>query len=366
MTIRVTWVRVVATLFGLIAAGMLVAWAGLVPIAASSGHWRITDWFLHWTMRNSVRTQSAFGTPDDVIARQDLVSAAGHFAQSCASCHGAPGVRPLPVMQAATPPAPNLQINAKQWSDRHLYWILEHGVKFSGMPAWAATERPDEIRRMVAFVRMMPTMTPAAYRSLVDDVEPGMPQAPRGLFARCTGCHGIDGRGRGQPDIPVLGQQKPAYLYAALKSYAAGTRSSAVMRQAAATLTDAEMRAMAAHFAAQPGLGARVAGGTGNAQARRIAVAGLPERQLPACLSCHSPARATPYPVIHGQRVMYLANRLERWRGDETIVDARKSHAVMPTIARRIPADMIMPLARYFAAAPADRPTSQDLTGDRR
>ena len=366
MTIRVTWVRVVMTLLGLIAAGMLIAWSGFVPIAASSGHWKITDWFLHWTMRNAVKTQSALTTPQDVIASQELVSAAGHFAQSCASCHGAPGVRPLPVMQAATPPAPNLQINAKQWTDRHLYWILEHGVKFSGMPAWAAKDRPDEIRRMVAFVRALPGMTPATYRSLVIGVDASVPQAALGFAARCTGCHGADGRGRGQPDIPVLGQQKPEYLYAALKSYAAGTRSSAIMRQAAATLTEGEMRALATHFAAQPGLGVRIANGSIGAQARRIAVEGLPERQLPACLGCHSPGRANPYPVIHGQRVMYLANRLERWRGDETIVDARKPHAVMPTIARRIPADMIMPLARYFAAAPADRPKTQALTGERR
>lgn len=365
MTIRVRWFRVVTALVALFAAGMLVAWSGLVPIAASSGHWKITDWFLHWTMRNSVKTQSSFSTPDDVIARQGLVSAAGHFAQSCASCHGAPGVRPLPVMQAATPPAPNLQINAKQWSDRHLHWILEHGVKFSGMPAWAAKDRPDEIRRMVAFVRALPSMTPAAYRSLVDGVDASLPHVAPGLVAKCTGCHGADGSGRGQPDIPVLGQQKAGYLYAALQSYAAGKRSSAVMRQAAATLSESDMRALAGHFAAQPGLGAGLDDGGIGARARQIFVEGMPERQLPACLSCHSPTRSTPYPIIHGQRAAYIANRLERWRGDETKVDARKPHAVMPTIARRIPADMIVPLARYLATGPADQPRTAKLTGDR-
>lgn len=354
MTIHVTRTRAIAALAALIATGLLVAWSGLVPIAASSGHWKITDWFLHWTMRNSVKTQSALTTPDDVVAREGLVSAAGHFAQSCASCHGAPGVRPLPVMQAATPPAPNLQVNARAWSDRHLHWILEHGIKFSGMPAWAAKDRPDEIRRMVAFVRALPTMTPTTYRLLVDGADAAVPGIAPGLVARCTGCHGTDGRGRGQPDIPVLGGQKPGYLLAALQRYAGGVRSSAVMQQAAATLSDAEMHALAKYFAAMPGLEVRNGETADDLRARRIAVAGLPERQLPPCLSCHSPARTGSYPILHGQRAAYLANRLARWRGHGDTVDARKPHAVMPTIARRIPEDMISPLAHYFAAGPSE------------
>ena len=358
MTIKVTWFRAVAALVALVAAGLLVAWSGLVPIAASSGHWRITDWFLHWTMRNSVKTQSYFGTPRDVSAEGGLVSAAGHFAQACAACHGAPGQRALPVMRAATPPAPDLQVKAREWSDRHLHWILEHGVKFSGMPAWAAKDRPDEIRRMVAFVRALPTVTPARYGALVQGADRSVAGLTPGAVAKCTGCHGADGRGRGQPDIPVLGGQKPGYLLAALKGYATGARSSAVMRQAAAALTVEQMRALAGHFAAMPGLGERD-GGALDRRAERIAVAGLPERQLPACLSCHSPARASPYPVIHGQRAAYIAGRLERWRGDETVVDARKPHAAMPTIARRIPEEMIVPLARYFAAAPPSVPIAR-------
>ncbi|MEG8017353.1 hypothetical protein [Sphingomonas sp. LR55] len=106
MTIRITWARAAAAIVGLALAGLLFAWSGVFNIAASSGHWKITDWFLHWTMRNSVRTYAAVTAPDDAKANEGLVSAAGLFKASCASCHGAPGVRPLPVMQAATPPPP--------------------------------------------------------------------------------------------------------------------------------------------------------------------------------------------------------------------------------------------------------------------
>lgn len=356
MTIRITWFRAVATVAVLGLIGLLTAWSGAINVAASSGHWPITAWFLHWTMENSVATRSAFSSPEPAAADQGLVSAAGHFAQSCAACHGAPGMLPLPVMQAATPHAPDLQKNAGDWSDQQLFWILEHGVKFSGMPYWAARDRPDEIKRMVSFVRALPGMTPERYRALVRGADRSVAGLTAGTVAKCTGCHGADGRGRGQPDIPVLGGQKPEYLLGALKGYQTNARSSAVMRQAAAQLTEGEMRALALHFAPMPGLGA---GGGADASldraAHRIATVGLPEQQLPACLSCHDPNRATRYPVIHGQRASYIAGRLHRWRGEEDVIDARKPHATMPVIARRIPVQMIAPLARYFERAGRER-----------
>ncbi|RSU69015.1 cytochrome C [Sphingomonas sp. S-NIH.Pt1_0416] len=347
MTIRITWKRVIVTLIGLFALGMAFAWSGVMNLAASSGHWAITDWFLHWAMRNSVKTHAAFTAPDDPSDAIGLVSAAGHFANSCAVCHGAPGQKPAPVMQAATPPAPDLAVNAREWTDKQLFWILQHGVKYTGMPAWAVQDRQDEVRRMVAFVRRLPDMTPAQYRALVAEGSPATDPD------NCTGCHGTDGRGRGSPDIPVLGGQNPAYLLAALQGYANGTRSSAVMQQVAMRMEPAEMAAAVRRFAAMPGLGARP---NGSAEAARIVERGLPEKQLPACVSCHAPGK--PYPVLAGQRATYIAERLRHWQGDKNVVDARKSHATMPVIARRIPKDMIDPIARYLAGDGAAPPRS--------
>ncbi|RSV38635.1 cytochrome C [Sphingomonas sp. ABOLE] len=345
MMIRITWKRVVLALAGVVALALAVGWSGAINVAASSGHWPITNWFLHWVMRNSVGTRSALESPRAAADPQGLVSAAGHFAASCAACHGAPGMRPRAVFQAATPPAPDLARTAKQWSDRELFWIIDHGVKFSGMPAWPARDRPDEVRRMVAFVRRLPTMTPADYARLAGGIA-GIAGAPR--FEACAGCHGADGRGRGQGDIPVLGGQNPAYLEAALRAYRDGHRFSGVMANAAALLSDADAAALARRFAALPGLGE--APQVRDADAERIVSRGLPNRQLPACASCHAPGK--PYPVLAGQKPAYLAARLWQMRGDGKQVDARQSQATMPVIARRIPEEMVDRLAAYLGARP--------------
>jgi cytochrome c553 len=90
-------------------------------------------------------------------------------------------------------------------------------------------------------------------------------------------------------------------------------------------------------------------GGNRDAAARQIVERGLPDKQLPACRSCHDAAGTKRFPVIDGQRAVYIAERLRHWRGEKEVVDARKDQATMPVIARRIPEDMIEPVARYLA-----------------
>lgn len=359
MTIKITWTRVLLAIALLATLGLTVAWLGIINIGASTGHWVITDKFLHWSMRNAVRTQSALTVAHPATDPSGLVSAAGHYATACAFCHGAPGEPLLPVMQAATPPPPDLTATADEWTDRQLFWIVKHGVKFTPMPAWPAQSRPDEVRRMAAFVRLLPGMSPERYRELAygpgGHVVGGKAATPRDALADCARCHGRDGLGRGQPDIPILAGQSAAYLLAALDAYASDRRASGVMQTAAARIDRTAMRALAEHYAALPGLSATrmpvaLASGTAADElAARVVMNGLPGANLPPCSRCHAPGRRAEYPILAGQKGEYMAARLRLWRGDATVVEARKPNEPMAMIARRIPEDLIEPLARYYA-----------------
>ncbi|HKU87588.1 MAG TPA: c-type cytochrome [Casimicrobiaceae bacterium] len=370
LTVRLTWKRVFGALAALVLAGLALAWSGIVNIGASTGHWAITDWFLHWSMRNTVRTYAALTVQAPAIDPTGLVSAAGHFAATCATCHGAPGERPSPVMQSATPDAPDLMQTAGTWNDKELFWIIRNGIKFTPMPAWPALSREDEVRRMAAFVRRLPTMTPETYRTLAygaGGVPAGNPQTFDDALADCERCHADDGRD--QPDIPVLAGQKPAYLLEALRGFAANRRPSGVMSAAAARLDVETMRALAEHYAKLPGLdedrdapqatnAVKAASATEIAEAapeqalvERIVANGLPEHDLPACAKCHAPGKRPDYPVLAGQKAGYLAARLWLWRGDPAIVEARQPNDSMAMIARRIPEHLVEPLARRYADA---------------
>lgn len=71
--------------------------------------------------------------------------------------------------------------------------------------------------------------------------------------ALCAACHGEAGAKPIMPAYPVLAGQYANYLEHALKEYKSGARKNAVMAGQAATLSDAEIRALARYYAAQQG-----------------------------------------------------------------------------------------------------------------
>ena len=60
------------------------------------------------------------------------------------------------------PAPPDLKDKIAGWSDAELFQIVQHGVRFTGMPAWPAAGREDEAWAMVAFLRRYPNSRYAA------------------------------------------------------------------------------------------------------------------------------------------------------------------------------------------------------------
>ena len=70
----------------------------------------------------------------------------------------------------------------------------------------------------------------------------------------CMGCHGIPGYSNVYPTyhVPRVGGQHPEYIVAALKAYKAKERSHPTMQAQASSLSEEDMKNIAAYFASQP------------------------------------------------------------------------------------------------------------------
>jgi len=80
-----------------------------------------------------------------------------------------------------------------------------------------------------------------------------LPAHPQVNLTMCRGCHGIAGYRSAFPDlysVPKLGGQQAEYLAKALEEYRSGLRPHATMRSIAATLSDEDIAALAAYYAA--------------------------------------------------------------------------------------------------------------------
>lgn len=69
----------------------------------------------------------------------------------------------------------------------------------------------------------------------------------------CQACHGEDGNGVGDPQYPLLAGQYADYLEKSLRDYRSGVRDNAIMAGFAGTLSDQDIRDLAAFYAAQEG-----------------------------------------------------------------------------------------------------------------
>lgn len=92
--------------------------------------------------------------------------AAMRFANTCVQCHGAPGVERGELGKGIRPTPPNLSEAVAEWSDRELFWIFKHGIKFAGMPAFGPTHSDEELSALVAFLKELPSMSPQEYQQL--------------------------------------------------------------------------------------------------------------------------------------------------------------------------------------------------------
>jgi mono/diheme cytochrome c family protein len=100
-----------------------------------------------------------------------------HFADHCALCHGNDGSGDTQMGRNLYPRVPDMRLAATQdLTDGELFYIIENGVKLTGMPAWGGDpEHGAEANwNLVQFIRHMPKLTPAEL-SKMKDLNPKAP-----------------------------------------------------------------------------------------------------------------------------------------------------------------------------------------------
>lgn len=172
----------------------------------------------------------------------------------------------------------------------------------------------------------------------------------RGATA-CQTCHLSDGSGNATAGFPRLAGINPEYLAKQLHDFQHGTRNDPVMQPIAKALSDAEVTNVAAYFAAQrTAVSLTLSDDALIARGARIALAGLWDKDIPACVSCHGPAGrgvGVHFPALAGQHASYIAQQINAWRNDTRANDPQ---ALMKGIATRMPATDIAAVAAYFAS----------------
>jgi len=162
----------------------------------------------------------------------------------------------------------------------------------------------------------------------------------------CGACHSADGS-RGSPANPILQGQHPEYLVKQLAEFKEGKRDNPVMKGMASTLSEDDMRNVAAFYASKDAKPGFAKSKESVALGEKIYRGGIADRAVPACAGCHSPTGAgipAQYPRLRGQHADYTEAQLVAFRGG-----LRKNSPQMTGVAAKMNDKEIKAVADYIA-----------------
>ena len=175
-------VRLVRAIVIALAGVGLVAVAVLVWLIANGASARPEPGRVETVIARRLRT---LAIPREIRSRTNpvpltselIANARAHFADHCASCHANDGSGNMTMGQAMYPRVPDMRTaDTQSLSDGELFFIIEHGVKLTGMPAWGNDSPESETAgwQLVHFIRHIPKLTPEE----IAEMESLNPKAP--------------------------------------------------------------------------------------------------------------------------------------------------------------------------------------------
>ncbi|WP_372737280.1 cytochrome c [Neptunomonas sp.] len=166
--IAVAGAMIGATVIG----GVAFIYSGLYPMGADDPHHDITTWVLETLRENSIASASKdIEVPSDLSSVDRLLKGGADYNDMCAGCHLKPDQKESDFTLGLYPVPPNLADSTltaadEKAVDQRNFWIIKHGIKASGMPAWGPGHDDVRIWNMVAFLKRLPELTAAQYQIL--------------------------------------------------------------------------------------------------------------------------------------------------------------------------------------------------------
>jgi mono/diheme cytochrome c family protein len=166
---RQRWVAiVVGGLLAVVTGAALAVYFGAYNFAADVPHTQPIYWLLETARERSIEVRSeGIAVPDDLSDPKRIQLGAGQYAEMCAGCHLAPGMKRTEIARGLYPRAPELR-RITDLGPAEAFWVVKHGIKMTGMPAWGVTHDDEMLWDVVAFLQKLPDLTPEQYRALVE------------------------------------------------------------------------------------------------------------------------------------------------------------------------------------------------------
>jgi mono/diheme cytochrome c family protein len=149
--------------------GFAFVYSGAYNVAATEPHTPFGTWLLGAIFQHSVKVRAGGIATPGQFTDEDVQQGFQSFNTMCVPCHGAPGKERNEIGKGLYPEPPDLGHAPQHWSSAELFWIVKHGLRMTGMPAFGPTHEDRQLWNIVAFVQRLPDMTPDRYNRMEEE-----------------------------------------------------------------------------------------------------------------------------------------------------------------------------------------------------
>ncbi|MEO8248086.1 MAG: cytochrome c [Burkholderiales bacterium] len=155
---------------GAVAVGVAFVWSGVYDIGADAPHTAPVRVLLAKTVERSIAVRAdAVQVPPQFDDPARVTQGAGNYDAMCVQCHLAPGLAATELSKGLYPAPPDL--TKYRVRPAHAFWVIKHGIKASGMPAWGLSMDDEFVWNLAAFLQRLPDLDPEQYREMVASSE---------------------------------------------------------------------------------------------------------------------------------------------------------------------------------------------------
>lgn len=140
-------------------------WSGIYNIGADDQHTRPVYALMETMRERSIEARASKLKVPDLRDPARVTQGAGNYNAMCMGCHLAPGMDATEMSKGLYPAPPNLTKETVEAGEA--FWVIKHGIKASGMPAWGKSMDDEYIWNMAAFLQELPKLNAAQYQAMV-------------------------------------------------------------------------------------------------------------------------------------------------------------------------------------------------------
>lgn len=139
---------------------------GVYNIAADQPHWMVTEKLLDILRERAIEVRSEDLELPELDNPEMIAAGATAYDEMCVACHLAPDQSPTELHAGLYPEPPELMEHGIH-DPREAFWVIKHGIKLTGMPAWGKSHSDEDIWAMVAFLQQVDGLSAEGYRQLL-------------------------------------------------------------------------------------------------------------------------------------------------------------------------------------------------------